>query len=44
MSMKNRIVRAVIRYCWEKHPERVREALSDYEIHAHRNPRKKKKA
>ena len=41
MTMKNRMIRMLIRWAWEKHPERVREALSDHKIYVARYPKKR---
>jgi hypothetical protein len=36
------MIRMLIRWAWEKHPERLREALSDFKMHPHKNPEKVK--
>jgi hypothetical protein len=42
MTMKNRMIRMLIRWAWEKHPVQVKQALSDFKVHPHKNPEKAK--
>jgi len=41
--MKERIVKAVIRWIYRNEEEALREVLSEYRMHIHQNPAMKKK-